>query len=152
LLVLVLTSAPLSMLPMQYLSAALYGSAEAASALYILALPVAAAGALMFLMPLAQALTELPNYFGYCRPRIERNTGSAVVAIAVTVTMLAVQHCFAPFIPDIRFILLRGLSFLPFALVLGIGLRWCPQLLPYLMIVHFLMDIGTGYFILAASM
>ena len=106
----------------------------------------------MFLMPLTQALTELPNYFGYCRPRIERSTGSAFAAIGVTVAMLAFQHAFAPFIPDLRFILFRGLSFLPFALALGLGLRWRPQLLPYMMVVHFLMDIATGYYMLAASM
>ena len=152
LLLLVLVSGPLAMIPSQYLANQLYGSVEVASALYILALPLVAAGALMFLMPLTQALTELPNYFGYCRPRIERSTGSAVAAIGVTVAMLAFQHAFAPFIPDLRFILFRGLSFLPFALALGLGLRWRPQLLPYMMVVHFLMDIATGYYVLAASM
>jgi hypothetical protein len=151
LLGLLVVSAPLSMLPSQWLATTLFGSVEAASALYIQAIPVAAAAALMFLMPLAQGLTELPNYFGYCRPRIERSRGP-LVAIGLTVAMLAAQHMFAPFLPDARFMLFRGLSFLPFALVLGIGLRWRPQLLPYMMIVHFLMDVGTGYFILAAAM
>lgn len=152
LLLLIVISGPLALIPGQYLASQLYGSVERASALYILALPLAAAAALMFLMPLTQALTELPNYFGYCRPRIERSTGSAAVALGVTVAMLAFQHAFAPFIPDLRFILFRGLSFLPFALALGLGLRWRPQLLPYIMVVHFLMDIGTGYYVLAASM
>jgi hypothetical protein len=152
LLGLMVVSAPFAMLPSQYLATALFGSVDAASALYIKALPVAAAAALMFLMPLAQGLTELPNYFGYCRPRIEQGSGSAALAIAVTVGMLAAQHIFAPFIPDARFLLFRGLSFLPFALVLGIGLRLRPQLLPYMMVVHFLMDVGTGWFILAAAM
>ncbi len=152
LLALLVVSAPLSMLPSQLLATALFGSVEAASALYIQPLPLAAAAALMFLMPLAQGLTELPNYFGYCRPRIERGSRSALLAIAVTVVMLAAQHIFAPFIPDARYLLFRGLSFLPFALVLGVGLRWRPRLLPYMMVVHFLMDVGTGYFVLAASM
>jgi hypothetical protein len=152
LLGLLVVSAPLSMLPSQMLATALFGSVEVASALYIRALPLAAAAALMFLMPLAQGLTELPNYFGYCRPRIERGSGGALLAVAVTVGMLAAQHMFAPFIPDARFLLFRGLSFLPFALVLAVGLRWRPRLLPYMMVVHFLMDVGTGWFILAASM
>ncbi len=152
LLGLLVVSGPLFMLPSQLLANALFGSMEAVTPLYIKALPVAAAAALMFLMPLAQALTELPNYFGYCRPRIERSTRSAVLAICVTVAMLAAQHMFAPFIPDARYLVFRGLSFLPFALVIGIGLRWRPQLLPYMMVVHFLMDIGTGYFVLFASL
>jgi hypothetical protein len=151
LLGLLVVSAPLSMLPSQLLATALFGSIEAASALYIKALPVAAAAALMFLMPLAQGLTELPNYFAYCRPRIERGSGSALLAVGVTVAMLAAQHIFAPLVPDARYLVFRGLSFLPFALVLGVGLRWRPRLLPYMMVVHFLMDVGTGWFILAAS-
>ena len=152
LLGLLVISAPLAMLPGQLLATALFGSVEAASALYIQPLPFAAAAALMFLMPLAQGLTELPNYFGYCRPRIERDARSAALAIAVTVGMLAAQHIFAPFIPDARYLVFRGLSFLPFALALGVGLRWRPRLLPYMMVVHFLMDVGTGWFILTAAM
>jgi hypothetical protein len=152
LLGLIVVSAPLAMLPSQLLANWLFGSVDAASALYIKSLPVVAAAGFMFLMPLTQALTELPNYFGYCRPRIERSSGSALLAVLVTAGMLAAQHIFAPFIPDARYLVFRGLSFLPFALVLGIRLRWRPRLLPYMMVFHFLMDVGTGYFILAASM
>jgi len=34
--------------------------------------------------------------------------------------------------------------FFPLALMLGILLRWRPRLLPYLVIIHGLMDLGTA--------
>ena len=83
LLAMLVISGPVSMLPSTYLSQALFGSAEAASDLYMQPLPLVAAFGLLVLFPLGQALTELPNYFGYAMPRLERQTGSTFVAIAV---------------------------------------------------------------------
>ncbi len=152
LLALLVISGPVSMLPSTYLSQWLFGSAEAASGLYMQALPLIAAFALLILFPLSQALAELPNYFGYAMPRLRRQTGSTFVAIAVPAFMLAAQHMFLPFIPNARYLGLRLFMFLPFAILLAVLLHWRPRLLPYLMIVHFIMDAATVWFVVAASM
>lgn len=152
LLALLVISGPISMLPSTYLSQWLFGSAAAASDLYMRPLPLVAAFALLVLFPLGQALTELPNYFGYAMPRLRRQTGSTFVALAVPAFMLAAQHMFLPLIPNLHFMALRLLMFLPFAVFLALVLHWRPRLLPYLMIVHFIMDAATVSFIVAVSM
>ena len=45
-----------------------------------------------------------------------------------------------PLLFDMRFILWRGLMYIPFALLLGIVIHWRPRMLPYFAIVHVLMD------------
>jgi hypothetical protein len=64
---------------------------------------------------------------------------------------LAAQHISLPFLPDIRFIIWRLAMFLPFAFMLAVILRWRIRLLPYLVIIHGLMDLSTGLLILFAS-
>ncbi len=152
LLAVLVVSGPISMLPSTFLSQWLFGSAAEASALYMRPLPLFAAIALLVLFPLAQALSELPNYFGYAMPRLKRQTRSTLVSIAVPSLMLAAQHMFLPFIPNLRFMGLRMLMFLPFAVLVGIILAWRPRLLPYLMIVHFVLDAATMWFVVAVSM
>lgn len=152
LIALLVISGPISMLPSTYLSQWLFGSAQAASDLYMRAVPLVAAFTLLILFPLGQALTELPNYFGYAMPRLKHQTGSTFVAMTVPALVLAAQHMFLPFIPNIRFMTMRLLMFLPFAIFLAIVLQWRPRLLPYLMIVHFIMDAATVWFVVAVSM
>ena len=60
------------------------------------------------------------------------------------ILFLAIQHCTLPFIPDARFILYRGLVFLPFALMLGVSLKLRPSLFPYFAVLHGVMDFGTA--------
>jgi len=58
----------------------------------------------------------------------------------ITGLMLVFQHVTLPLLLDARFILRRLLMFMPFALLMAVVLRWRPQLLPYLVVVHMLMD------------
>jgi len=83
----------------------------------------------------------LPTYFAYCLPRLEAQTGrwSAVLLASF---FLAAQHCTLPLIWDGRFLTWRLLMFIPFALFVGLLLRWRPQLLPYMVVVHGLMDLA----------
>lgn len=60
---------------------------------------------------------------------------------------LAVQHGTLPLIFDGRFIAWRVLMYLPFALSVGLLLRWRPQLLPYPVVVHGLLDMATAFMI-----
>jgi hypothetical protein len=55
------------------------------------------------------------------------------------------------FLFDLRFITWRGLMFLPFALLLGIVLQWRPRLLPYLAILHVLMDLSFALLLLGVA-
>lgn len=41
--------------------------------------------------------------------------------------------------------------FLPFALFLGVILRWRPRLLPYLMVGHALIDVSVGVMVWQAA-
>lgn len=61
------------------------------------------------------------------------------------------QHITLPLLFDVRFIVWRLLMFLPFALFLGLVIHWHKQLLPYLMVVHALMDLGTCILLITLS-
>lgn len=65
---------------------------------------------------------------------------------------LELQHVSLPLIFDWRFIVWRGLMFLPFALLLGWALHRRPGLLPYLVVVHILFDLLVAVQVLAASL
>jgi hypothetical protein len=155
---------PVAYFPMLWLSDALYGDPQAASALMFRPLPPGWAAVLFVAFPLVVALTELPAYFGYVMPRLEALDGRAgerkggffrehVFAPAVLwpAFFLAAQHAALPLILDWRFIVWRLVMFLPFALVMGVAIHWRPRLLPYFMIGHFLIDLSSAYFFLALS-
>jgi hypothetical protein len=103
-------------------------------------IPLALIYPLFLLMPVTQALAELPVYWGYVYPRL-RGTGMNrwLVIILVGFT-LSIQHLFLSFQPDWRFNLWLGVKFLPFALWIGFVVDRRPTVLPYLMLLHFLMD------------
>ena len=65
--------------------------------------------------------------------------------------MLAFQHVTLPLLFDARFMVWRLVMFVPFGLLVAVLLRSRPQLLPYMVVVHMLMDASVMYFVLAAS-
>jgi hypothetical protein len=101
--------------------------------------------------PISIALAELPWYGGFLLPRLEARTGSRWAAIGLAGLGLAAQHVTLPLVLDWRFVVWRLLMFLPFALLVIGVLRWRPRLLPYLMVVHGLMDLQLGLMVLAAA-
>lgn len=126
----------------------LFGDSLIALRMFIQPLPLWATIIAVVLFPVSQGFAELPVYFAYVMPRIEKQTGSGWAAVALSGLFLSIQHAFAPLVFDYRFILWRGLMFLPFALAVGFLLRWRPRLLPYLAIIHILMDFSlTPYFL-----
>jgi hypothetical protein len=134
---------PVAFLPNILVANWLFGTQQIALDLFIQPLPIWAFVTALVLFPLTMALAELPTYFGYSMPRIEAQTGRRWLAVLLPAFFLAVQHCTLPLVFDGRFLAWRLLMFLPFALLLGVILRWRPQLLPYLVIVHGLMDLAT---------
>jgi hypothetical protein len=142
----------IAMLPNPLLSTWLFGSPEGAVPLLFRPLPAWAAWLSVVAFPISIALSELPIYMGYALPRIEALTGSAWKGIAVAGFFLAAQHITLPLIFDGRFILYRFAMYLPLALFMAIVLRWKPRLLPYMMIIHGLMDLSAALYGLSMNL
>jgi hypothetical protein len=133
---------PIAAAPMNTLAAAIFGDAMTPVRMMFRPLP-AWALALSFLFPLTIAFAELPTYFGYCMPRLAKQLRSSWAAWLLASLALAAQHMFLPFLPDGRYLAWRLGMYLPFALFAGLLLKFRPQLLPYFVVVHALMDIST---------
>jgi hypothetical protein len=139
---------PVAFLPDLLLANALFGSLQAAVDHMLLPLPVWAAYASLLVFPLTQGLVELPTYFVYAMPRLERQGLPAWLALTVPAVMLGLQHMAVPLLFDARYLAWRGLMFIPFAFFAGLLLRWRPRLLPYVAAVHVLMDLSFASMLL----
>jgi hypothetical protein len=133
---------PIMAAPMNTLAALIFGDSMAPIQMMFRPLPGWAL-ILGFLFPLTIAFAELPTYFGYVMPRLAMQLKNGWIAWLVAAFFLAAQHCFLPLILDGRFILWRLGMYLPFALFAGLLLKLRPSLLPYMAIVHALIDIST---------
>jgi hypothetical protein len=145
-------SGPVGFLPNLLLGQALWGSAQVGADLSFRPLPVAGALAILAIFPLVQGAAELPTYFGYAMPRLERLYGWRVRALLLAAVVLSLQHVFLPFLLDARFIVWRALMFLPFACWIGFILYKRPRLLPVMAVMHGLIDASLPVVVLAASL
>lgn len=134
----------LAVMPVFALGGWLFGDIAALGAMSFRPMPLVWAIAAIVLFPTTQALAELPTYTGYIMPRLQSATGNTWLAILVTGFWLSAQHITAPLIFDWRFIAWRFLMFVPFALFLCAVLAWRPRLLPYLMVLHALLDLQAA--------
>jgi hypothetical protein len=119
--------------------------------MFVRPLPVWAAVIGLVIWPITHGLAELPTYFGYAMPRLETRTGHPWLAVSLASFFLAAQHIALPLLLDGRFIAWRMLMFIPFALMVGILLHWRPRLLPYMVIVHILIDAATAAALLSVA-
>lgn len=117
----------------------LWGNVSTANNLLIRSLPLWAV-IIALLFPITQVFAELPFYFGYLMPRLEKKLNSGWNALIITSGFLALQHITLPLIFDIKFIMWRGLMYLPFAFFLGLSIKNRPRFLPYFMVGHGLID------------
>ena len=101
--------------------------------------------------PITQGLVELPLYFRIRDTTTARAGYARRWALTLAALMLGLQHLAIPFLFDLRFITWRSLMFLPFAFLVGIVLQWRPRLLPYLAIVHVLMDLSFAVMLLGVA-
>ena len=150
-LALLVIGGPLGYLPMVLLGQALFGGAAVVADRWIMPLPSWIAVTCAILFPLTIALSELPTYFGYAMPRLQVQWRRRWLPVLLTAFMLGAQHIALPLVVDSRFMFWRLTSFLPFALFLGLLLNWRPRLLPYLMVVHGLMDVSLVVYVLMKS-
>lgn len=151
--VITVISGPLSMLPNFLLGNVLFGDINIATEMFFRPLPlwvVIAFSGILF--PITIALTEIPTYYSYAMPRLTAKTGRGWAMVALAGFMHAAQHIALPLIFDLRFITWRLLMFLPFALFMAAVLRWRPRLLPYLMVIHGLMDFSLMFMLLPVAM
>lgn len=152
---------PLGYFPNVWLAQLLFGSPEAALTLFIQPLPVWAAFGAILIFPVLHGLVELPLYFAYAMPRLTVPSKAPYTSpgqharpfpdlrpVFLPGVMLALQHIAMPFIPNWNFLLWRGFMFLPFALAVGVVLHWRPRLLPYLVVIHILMDLSLPLMLL----
>jgi len=103
-------------------------------------LPIIAVYPLFLLLPITQALAELPVYWGYVAPRLRALGMNRWLVIGIVGFALSLQHMFFSFQLDWRYNLWLAFKFLPFALWTGIVIDRRPTSLPYLMFIHFLLD------------
>lgn len=150
-LVVTLISGVLAMVPNIGLAVLLWGDPGVPLSIFIQPLPVWAALVALIGFPVTIALSELPVYYGYVRPRLESTGLQPWLAIAVVGGIHGLQHAALPLVFDGSFLLWRALMFIPFACFLGVVLRWRPRLLPYLMVVHGLIDLSVVWMVFQAS-
>ena len=142
---------PVAFLPNVWLGSLLFGDPQRTLDLLVRPLPLWAAYASILLFPVTQGLAEIPTYFAYVMPKFEAQGMRHWLAISLASLMLAFQHIGVPFLFNARYLVWRGLMFLPFAFLVGIAMRWRPRLLPYLAIIHVLMDISFAAMLLSVA-
>lgn len=135
---------PVGFLPNILSAQLLFGDPQVALDLLVRPLPVWAAMLSFLAFPILQGIVEIPTYMLYVLPRLEKQGIRPWLAVTLTGFFLSAQHVFAPFIPDLRFITYRLVMFLPFAFMIAIVMRWRPRLMPYIGILHVLMNLSIA--------
>ena len=135
---------PLGYLPNILSAQWLFGDPQIALDLLVRPLPAWAAVFSFVFFPLLQGLVEIPTYMLYVLPRLESQGVRPWLAVALVGFFLSAQHIFAPFLPDGRFITYRLVMFLPFAILIALVMRWRPRLMPYIAVIHTLMDMSVA--------
>jgi len=135
---------PVSFLPNILSAKWLFGDVQIGLDMLVQPLPLWGAVTGLIFFPVLQGLVEIPTYTLYALPSLEKQGMRPLLAVIVTSTFLSGQHIFVPFIPDWRFIVYRLVMFLPFAILVTIVMRWRPRLMPYMAIIHILMDLSAA--------
>lgn len=137
-------AAPLSYLPNVMLGKLLFGDPSATLQLFIRPLPIWAVYVSLIFFSVTQGLVEIPTYMLYIMPRLEKGGMNRWLAILLPTLFLSAQHIAVPLLFDGKFILWRFFMFLPFAFLVAVLMRIRPRLMPYIAIVHILMDASTA--------
>jgi len=135
-----LISIPLVTIPSFVLSTLFWGNSTYYHQILFQPIPVYLIYFLLITFPVTIGFAELATYFVYIMPRLRKQIQSKWVVVLLPVLSLSIQHCTLPLVFDPKFILFRGLMYLPFALMLGIAIYKRPTLFPYLAILHGLLD------------
>ena len=139
---------PIGFFPNILLAGVLFDSPQAALDLFVRPLPMWAAYVQLVLFPVTQGLVEVPLYFIYVMPRLDARSFPDLRPVVLPALMLGLQHVVIPLLFNVDFILWRSLMFIPFAFALGILMLWRPRLLPYIAVIHVLMDLSVSIYFL----
>lgn len=130
---------PVALLPPMLLSTWLFGDANGGSRLMFQPAPLPLLAVVALPFPVLHVLAELPLYVLVVLPRLEARVGRSL-AVALTAGGLALQHAALPLLLDGRFVAWRALMYLPFSVLVVWTLGRRPTLLPWFIVLHFLMD------------
>jgi len=144
-------TAVIALPPGTFLAQVLWGDPNYPNNMLFQPLPIIATYPLFALMPITQALAELPIYWGYVAPRLRASMMNRWLVIGIVGFVLSVQHMFFAFQLDLRYNLWLSLKFLPFAFWTGFVIDRRPTTLPYLVVVHFLLDSSLPFLTLLVS-
>jgi len=136
-------SGPIGYLPNVLTAKWLFGDPQIALDLLVRPLPAWAAITSAALFPILQGLVEIPTYMLFSMPRLEQKM-RPWLAVALASFFLSFQHVFAPLLFDGRFITYRLVMFLPFAILIALVMRSRPRLMPYIAVIHVLMDLSVA--------
>lgn len=115
----------------------------------LLAAPVSKPLAVLvfLLLPVTTALAEDGLYLGFGVNGISNK----YLAVLIPAFFFALQHCFIPTLPDVRYMLYRFFSFLPLTIILCWHYYKNRNPMP-IMIGHALIDLATAILVLSTSM
>lgn len=145
-------AAAFAAVPNLVLATWLWGDPATPMAVFVQPLPLWAASVAAVAFPVTIALVEMPTYYGYVRPVLERIGCAPWRAVAVAGAGHGLQHAVLPLVLDPRFLIWRAAMFLPFAWFVAAALRRRPRLLPYLVAAHGLLDASVALSTLRASL
>lgn len=142
---------PVGILPNIWLGGVLFEDSQTTLDLLIRPLPMWAVLISLIVFPLTQGIAELPTYFGYVMPRLEARGKQTWLAITLPALFLGFQHCAVPLLFNLPFFTWRLLMYVPFAFTVGFVLHWRPRMLPYMAIIHILMDASFAAMLLESA-
>ncbi|MDP3435945.1 MAG: hypothetical protein Q8S04_01740 [Bacteroidales bacterium] len=141
---LALVSVPIVFIPGYFLSIAIWGNPNVPTDMMFSSIEKWLVYVLLIAFPVTIAFAELATYFVYVMSKLKKQLKVKWLAVLLPVIFLSIQHCTLPFIPDLNFIMYRGLVFLPFAILIGVSIYYRPSLFIYFAILHGVMDFGTA--------
>lgn len=132
----------LSMAPNIGLATLLFGNPQAGLEMMDSGIPLWVKLVSLIMFPLTQMFTEIPMYMVYSAPELEKQGVKSWLAFLLAALFLSFQHMAMPLILDGLIIAYRLLMFIPLALFIGFVIWKKPRLLPYMIIIHGLMDLS----------
>jgi hypothetical protein len=144
-------TAVVAQLPGNLIAGTFWGTVNVPNSMLFGPLPLFAVYPLFILMPVTHALAELPTYWGFVAPRLKSRGMNRWLVILIVGSALSLQHLFFSFQPDLKYAIWLALKFFPFALFTGFVIDRRPTLLPYMMVVHMLLDALLPYLALIVS-
>ena len=142
---------PLAYFPNVLLAGWLFDDPQTVLTMFVRPLPLWAAWASIVIFPITQGLVEIATYMAYVMPRTEAQGLRPWQAVLLSGIFLGIQHAAAPLLFDGRFFLWRLLMYVPFACWVAVLMRWRPRLLPYIAVIHALMNMSFATMFLSMA-